>query len=256
MAVHLINTLNDATQMTQRIERKFYIIPERVEIACGLLRQICRPDREYPSELVNSLYFDSFDLDEYEKSISGDFRKDKVRIRWYGDDASPSKSRTIYLELKSKQGFASTKRRLKMEVPAHYLTTPYLARGIVPKALLNKVLASFGHFPSKPLRPVIKITYWRNRFTEPITGQRVALDCRIRSTMVVSAPGISRQELAIPGGVVEIKGTNIELPATLRRLGMLDADWSRFSKYSACVDAHSERPDLGGPLYSSGRMIW
>ncbi|MBI2954899.1 MAG: VTC domain-containing protein [Chloroflexi bacterium] len=256
MVVHLFNALVNATRTAERIERKFYVTPKQVDMARGLLRQICRPDGEYPTGLVNSLYFDTFDLDEHQNSMSGDFRKDKVRIRWYDDDGCPDGARTIYVELKSKQGFAGIKRRLKMEVPAYRLTMPHLARGIVPKALLSNTLSSFGYFPSKPLCPVVKITYWRYRFTEPLTGQRVALDFRIRSTMVRPRPGIGEKELELAGAVVEIKGTSIELPATLRRIGMLDVDWSRFSKYSACIDAHDERLGSIGRLSPSGRVIW
>jgi hypothetical protein len=256
MTVRLFNALDNATCTTQRIERKFYVTPRQVGIAYGLLRQVCRPDGEYPTGLVNSLYFDSFDLDEHHKSMSGDFRKDKVRIRWYGDNGGPDGARTIYVELKSKQGFAGTKRRLKMEVPAHRLAMPHLARGIVPRAFLSNTLSSFGYFPSKMLSPVVKITYRRYRFTEPITGQRVALDCQIRSTMLGPRPGNGEKELALPGAVIEIKGTSIELPATLKRIGMLDVDWSRFSKYSACVDAHEEGLGTMGRLSPSGRVIW
>lgn len=241
MAVHLFNTLDDAAHPTQRIERKFYVMPKQAGLAYGLLRQLCRPDGEYPAGQINSLYFDTLDLEEHENSLSGDFGKDKVRIRWYGDGASPDDTRSIYIELKSKRGFAGTKRRLKMEVPAHRLEMPHLARGIVPGALLSHTLSSFGHFPSKPLRPVVKISYLRYRFTEPITGQRVALDCRIRSTMVRPQLGYGEKDLELVGAVIEIKGPSIELPATLKRIGILDIDWSRFSKYSACIDAHGER---------------
>ena len=256
MGVHLFNTLDNATRTTQRIERKFYVTPNQVSIAYGLLRQVCRPDGEYPTGLVNSLYFDTFDLDEHQKSMSGDFRKDKVRIRWYGDSGSPDGVRTIYVELKSKQGFAGTKQRLKMEVPAYCLTMPHLARGIVPSALLSNTLSSFGHFPSKLLYPVVRITYWRYRFTEALTGQRVALDCQIRSTMMRPRPGNGEKELELAGAVIEIKGTSIELPATLKRIGILDVDWSQFSKYSACIDAHDERLGSIGRLSPSGRVIW
>ena len=256
MTVRLFNALGGATRATQRIERKFYVAPRQVGIAHGLLRQVCRPDGEYPTGLVNSLYFDTFDLDEYHASQEGDLGKDKVRIRWYGEDGGPDGARTIFVELKSKQGFAGTKWRQELEVPACCLTMPQLARGIVPRALLSNTLSSFGHFPAKMLCPVIRITYRRYRFIEPLTGQRVALDCRIKSTMVGSRPGIGEKELELAGAVIESKGTSIELPGALNRLGMLDVDWSRFSKYSACIDAHDERLGAIGRLSPSGRVIW
>jgi len=252
MAVHLFRALGNANQTTERIERKFYVAPRQVAFAYGLLRQICQPDAEYPAGLVNSLYFDTFDLDEHQRSLAGDLEKHKVRVRWYGDDGGPSSTRTIFIELKSKQGFASSKQRLQMEVPAQRLRVPYLARGIVPASLLTSALSSFGYFPSKTLRPVVKITYWRYRFADPLTGQRLALDCQIRSTMLRPQLGNGEKDLELAGAVIEIKGASIELPATLRRLGMLDVDWSRFSKYSACIDAHDERLGSVGRLSPPG----
>lgn len=256
MTVHLFNALDNATQTTLRFERKFYVTPRQVELAHGLLRQVCRPDSEYPTGIVNSLYFDTIDLDEYYESLSGDFGKEKVRIRWYGEVGSPTGERAVYVESKSKEGFAGIKRRLELEVPVSRLAMPHLARGIVPNALLNNVLCSFGRFPSKMLYPVVKIAYRRYRFTEPITGQRVALDCRIRSTMVGPRPCDGEKELELAGAVVEIKGTSTELPPTLQRMGILDVDWSQFSKYSTCIDAHGERPGSVGRLSPSGRVLW
>src|SRR4030042_176439 len=85
----------------QRFERKFYILPRNIGFAYTLLRQVCRPDKEYPRDRVHSLYFDTVDLDQYERSASGEFRKDKVRIRWSGGNTDEQADITVYLELKS-----------------------------------------------------------------------------------------------------------------------------------------------------------
>ncbi len=254
MAIQM-QVLSNLTCMPQRIERKFYLTPSRVGVAYGLLHHVCRPDREYPAGQVNSLYFDTIDLDEHHKSLFGDFGKDKVRIRWYGEDDVQDGMRTIFLELKSKQGFVGTKQRARMDVPADRLTMPSLAHGIIPRTLMRATLAAFGYFAQEMIWPVIKITYWRYRFIEPITGQRVSLDCRIRSTMVRPGWGHSERELELAGGVIELKGKHSELPLTLTRMGMLDVDWSRFSKYSACLDAHDDPPGTVGRLSPSGRIV-
>ena len=86
MAVQLCEVNTNTNHLPQRIERKFYVIPKNVSFAYGLLRHICHFDSEYPSEQINSLYFDTADLDQHERSSSGDFRKNKVRIRWYGKE--------------------------------------------------------------------------------------------------------------------------------------------------------------------------
>jgi hypothetical protein len=230
-------------------------MPREVGLAYGLLRHSCLADGDYPSEQINSLYFDTADLDQYERSASGDFRKDKVRIRWYGEDTDITGMQAIFIELKSRQGFVGMKQRFQLLVPAENLILSNLAKGIVPKTRLIDTLAGFGYFLPRLLQPVIKISYWRYRFSEIMTGQRVSLDCRIRSTMIIPGSGNGEKELELPGAVIEIKGQTMEIPATLKRARMLHTDWTRFSKYSACIDAHTERLGTVGRLSPSGRIV-
>ncbi len=224
-------------------------------MAYGLLQHLCCFDGEYPSEQINSLYFDTFELDQHERSTSGDFQKDKVRIRWYGDDNNLQGEQAAFLELKSRRGFSSTKQRLKLKVPAENLCLHNLGNGIVPENMLMETLAKFGYFPPERLIPVIKISYWRYRFMETLTGQHVSLDYHIRSTMSIPGHGNGQVDLKLPGGVVEVKGTEMDLPVTLRHMKLLDIDWSRYSKYSSCIDSHDERPGTVGYLSPSGKIV-
>jgi hypothetical protein len=241
--------------LPRRFERKYYLVPQDIGPAYGLLRLVCRLANEYPYEQINSLYFDTSDLDQHERSSSGDYFKDKIRIRWYGEDKQLSGLQTIFLELKSRRGFASTKQRMKLQVPVTSLSLESLNRGIVPGTLLADTLARFGYFPSGALLPVIRISYWRYRFDEIITGQRLSLDFHIRSTMIMPGSGNGEKELELPGGVIEIKGQSMELPPALRKVRMLYTDWTRFSKYSACIDSHTETPGTVGRLSPSGRIV-
>lgn len=241
--------------LPQRFERKYYLSPEKVGLAYGLLRQVCLPASEYPSEQINSLYFDTADLDQHERSASGDFYKNKVRIRWYGEEENLEGLQNVYIELKSRQGFTSAKQRMKLQVPTENLVPGNLAKGIILRTLMVKTLARFGYFPVEMLQPIIKISYWRYRFTEMITEQRVSLDYHIRSTMVIPGPGNGEKALELPGGVIEIKGQAMELPVALSQARMLDIDWTRFSKYSVCIDAHRETLGSLGRLSPSGRII-
>jgi hypothetical protein len=241
----------------QRFERKFYILPRNIGFAYTLLRQVCRPDKEYPRDRVHSLYFDTVDLDQYERSVSGEFRKDKVRIRWYGDSHQETGDIPVFLELKSRQGFASSKQRRRLLIPSSQLEMSQLVRGIVSKTTLIETLAGFGHFPDKPLKPIILITYQRYRFNEILTGIRVSFDHDIRASVV--APELGRLTLAgeitLPGGVIEVKGPTLALPATLRRMKLMDVDWSRFSKYGSCLDVYFDAPGSVARSSPSGRIV-
>jgi hypothetical protein len=241
----------------QRFERKFYIIPRNSGFAYNLLRQVCRPDGEFPRDTIHSLYFDTADLDQYERSASGEFRKDKVRLRWYGD-TRPTGEVPVFIELKSRQGFASSKQRRRILVPASHLEPAHLSQGIVSKTLLSDTLAGFAHFPEKPLRPVILISYLRYRFYEIMTGERVSFDCNIRASVVdpvLAGRPTTTGEIVLEGGVIEVKGPALALPFTLRRMKLLDADWSRFSKYGACLDVYFDTPGSVGRFSPSGKLI-
>ena len=137
----------ETAQQTQRFERKFFVLPRNIGFAYTLLRQVCRPDSEYPEGQVNSLYFDTFDLDQYVRSASGDFKKDKVRLRWYDEISNQHETVPVFLELKSRQGFASSKQRERLPVSARCLELTNLGAGVVDKTTLIDTLARFGHFP-------------------------------------------------------------------------------------------------------------
>jgi len=241
-----------AARPNQRFERKFFISPMNIAPAYMLMRQVCRPDVEYPEDQVNSLYFDTVDLDQFERSNSGDFRRDKIRIRWYGETGSYRETKPAFLELKSRQGFASSKKRVGLMVSAQQLELSNLSKGIIAETLLMKILAGFGFYPHRPLRPIIVISYWRYRFIEMMTGTRVSLDYKIRSSMVARDMGYGEHDLRLQGGVIEIKGNSVELPDLLKNIKILGADWSRLSKYASCVAAHLSGPSDTSRLLPSG----
>ena len=242
-------------QFRQRIERKFFIWPKHLHRAYALLRQVCRPDKQYPAGRINSLYFDTADLEQHERSTSGEFYKDKVRIRWYGYPQELTENVDVFLELKSRQGFASSKRRRRFQVSRDTLSPDSLHTGIIKRITLNDTIGEFGYFSPQPLRPVIRISYSRYRFVEMSSGLRVALDYDICSSFVAREFGYGESNLPIRGAVIEIKGPTMELPRTLRRIKLLNTDWTRFSKYSHCIDAHMEVPGSLSRLWPSGRTL-
>lgn len=243
------------TAPTQRFERKFFILPRNLGFAYTFLRQVCRPDREYPKDQVYSLYFDTPDLEQYVRSASGDFRKDKVRIRWYNEITDYQGTTPVFLELKSREGFASSKQRQRFLIPSQRLQPTHLGGGIVDKTNLINTLARFGHFPERPLRPIIVISYWRCRFNEMQTGVRVSFDYDMSASVVAPELGHGEREIRLQGGVIEVKGPTLELPMTLRRMRLLDTDWSRFSKYGYCVETHLSDPGSVARFWPSGRMV-
>jgi hypothetical protein len=161
----------------------------------------------------------------------------------------------VFIELKTRQGFASSKQRRRLLMPAARLEAAQLAGGIVSQTTLLETLAGFGHFPDRPLRPVILITYRRYRFNEVMTGVRVSFDSDIRARLVSPGHPAPSEEIALPGGVIEVKGPDLPLPLTLRRMKILDVDWSRFSKYGSCLDVFFTEPGTVGRASPPGKII-
>lgn len=232
-------------KLVQRFERKFAIHPRYSGFALAFLRQVCRPDAQYPANRITSLYYDTNDFDQYIRSASGEFKKDKIRIRWYDNLSKEDREVPVYLELKSRQGFASSKQRERLLVETKRLVPGNIPKGIIDKQLLLNTLASFGHFPSEPLKPIILISYLRHRFTEMQTGVRVSFDYNINAISVTPELSHRNREIHLTDSVIEVKGPSLELPVTLRRMRILDTDWSRYSKYGYCIEAYIGAGNLG-----------
>lgn len=255
-------------RLSERVEQKFFVRPDRMDLAFGLLLRTCRRDPLFPDGHINSLYFDTYDLAEHRRSDAGDSDKDKIRIRWYGDRLDPHRSGAdealpttpaetsydgahqdgqtvqVWLERKSRRGFASTKQRLAVDIPAAAVDSGALPQGIVPATLLIETMGNFGYFPPKGrFCPVAVISYARYRFIEPVTGFRISIDWRVRSSLVMPGLGRGERGLELSGAVVEVKGPRFDMPPALRPLADIGSTWTRFSKYSSSLDAHSA--DLG-----------
>ena len=68
----------------------------------------------YPARWVNSVYFDSFDVEGVMDNLDGASERDKLRWRWYGADWLIERS---HLELKRKRGMAGFKTLCSIDEP-------------------------------------------------------------------------------------------------------------------------------------------
>lgn len=241
------------TTAAVRVERKFYLPPGRADLAYAVLRQVCRNDPDYPEGRVTSLYFDTPDLDSYSDSASGEWERHKVRLRWY-DDADDGAAAAVFLERKTRRGLSSAKQRLMFRVAPERLRLGRLSKGVVDRRSLVDALAEMGHHAGARLRPIVAVSYRRRRLVDMLSGVRVSLDSEIASTLVARDIGVGSFDVRLPGGVVEVKGPDVELPASLRRLRLLETGWSRYSKYCQCLGAHLFEAEAVGGRWPSG--VW
>jgi hypothetical protein len=216
-------------------EVKFVFPGATLEVARAILQASCRREEPHAASLVETIYFDNHRLDALEEKLGSDYRKTKIRLRWY--DASPA----VWLEVKRRVG--SRREKLRLPVAALPIDGRELSRRSLDSPALAGVpalLAGVGESAPPGLRPAVHLTYRRERFVEPASGLRVSLDSAITAVRIAdwaaAAPGIRR----LPGNLrspflVELKGGQRDLPPALAALASLGGRRESFSKYSFCL---------------------
>jgi hypothetical protein len=240
--------------LSRRFERKFFLPTAQIPFAAHLLMHCCVKDRQYHKGTIHSVYYDTHDGDALYDSSEGNPIRNKIRIRWYDTPQETSPTTPVFLELKSKDGFAGTKQRKKILVPTERLTNPGMRASILDLTTIHQTLFQFGHCPEGLLHPMIYISYRRLRFEDLLTGMRISLDWCIQSSMVPQHLNGHGGPLLMHGGVVEIKGPTTDIPRTVQSIRYLGTDWSRYSKFAGCLEAHAENPGSVGRVWPSGRV--
>ena len=85
-----------------RYEIKF-VCPGNFRVVLDLWRRSASQSltRSYESRIVNSIYFDSLNLNDFHDNVIGLAGRAKTRLRWYGETEGPV---TVVLEHKLKRG--------------------------------------------------------------------------------------------------------------------------------------------------------
>lgn len=153
--------------------------------------------RAYPERFVNSVYFDTRRLTCAEDNMIGLARRQKLRMRWYGNE--DIESGTAVLEAKIKNGRLGKKLSVPMSLP--------------PKKIMEmesgKLLDAFHNRPevfdlvpkSMPFIPAMYVGYQRQYYVGP-KQIRVTVDNKLRFSDVLrdrhmSAQGVSHFEKTI-----------------------------------------------------------
>ena len=223
----------NAALMAERpnLERKYVFHAGQAHMLGVWLSATLAPDPAFAVGQVSSLYFDTPQLHLYHEKRNSDFLKTKVRLRWYDRPASAVDPVTCYLEIKKKIGAIRSKERVEVPVPPHVLRD----RLFTDPAILDAPGMADPSLRARALVPLLVVQYQRSRFVDPITGARVALDTEIcvRQANPQFLPHV--HPVMLPLGVLETKGVDRQLPATLEALA-LHFRRETFSKYAVCCE--------------------
>lgn len=213
-------------------EVKFVLPGHAAGAARALVAACCRPEAPHAASRVESIYFDGPGLESLGEKLASDYRKTKIRLRWY-DGRSP-----VWLEVKCRVGSRREKRRLPVTLDGGALTQ----RGLDAPGLgtIVESLAEVRIAAPPGLRPALYLTYQRERFVEPASGFRLSIDSEITTRQIAAwaaaVPGIRRPGSGRRGPcLVELKGGSRELPPALGALAALGGRRESFSKYSFCL---------------------
>lgn len=211
-------------------ELKFSLTAGRVDFARRWLEAMCRPDPEYPTAWVWTIYYDTPLLESLAEKVDSEYLKLKVRLRWYspvgGRPAGPA-----FVEAKMREGTLRTKVRVPAPWPAAALAEWDLQDSrLRPLPLL---LREHGVPVGGDWQPVLQLRYRRDRFIDPAGGARVSLDSDIAAVRVNHRFLSALDGSPIGSGVLEVKGDVEALPRSLQALVRFGARQRSFSKFLA-----------------------
>jgi hypothetical protein len=220
----------------KRIEQKYLFPAGHKEMILAWLEHVCVPDPLYPSSDVSSLYYDTPGLVHYYESRNGEYLRTKVRLRWYADlrSSDPGAGVRCYLEIKSKQGAVSEKKRTAVTIAP---------RGLVDELFSNEQILDLPdgvydleYRASGMLVPVLLVQYRRHRYVDPDSQSGIAVDAEIRCTRANQTFIHGMPPVHFDVAVLETKGMNRGIPGVLNPIASYLRK-STFSKYGSAIES-------------------
>ncbi len=220
-------------------ELKFVCSPWSDRSVIASLGSRCQSDQNYPTNRINSIYFDTLNWAFADEKAASDYLKTKVRIRWYDAEESVGEkawekraSPKCFLEVKRKIGSTREKVRTALQVIPHELSAGLLPSSdfSVIKEEITKLAPDLGNMD---LKPRILVRYLRHRFVDPVSGARIAFDSEITGTSILRSDS-ERFTARLSQSVLEVKSEAEDLPVNLRSLNMPNLRKAAFSKYYEC----------------------
>ena len=159
-----------------RYERKFFISEATKEQVEYIVKRHPRFFREiYHERVINNIYFDTLDRDNYVDNIEGATSRTKFRIRWYGE--LTGLVHTPKLEMKIKEGLLGTKRTFSLNpfVFDTHITRFLLSRTFKDAELPPDVLVKVLHH-----WPTLVNQYRRKYFQSADKKFRITIDDKQR----------------------------------------------------------------------------
>lgn len=142
----------------------------------------------HDSRRVNTVYLDSADYDCAMANLGGFGWRSKFRLRWYGDEPTPEKTR---FEIKLKRGRVGAKQMCHVDIDgADPLSLPQSA---LDKIFRQTTLSDQVMTPVAHIKPVLFVGYERDYF-QGANGIRITVDRGLTFRNLTDEQGVGPQE--------------------------------------------------------------
>lgn len=131
--------------------------------------------KEYPDRIVNSLYYDSHNLDSYADNLSGGGCRTKFRLRWYNEGTTCTK---LTAEAKIKRNHVGWKEKadITLPMPLDKMSFTKLSKSISEQISNKTLLSVFRENTS----PTMLISYHRQYYCSNNKKIRITIDSKIQ----------------------------------------------------------------------------
>jgi len=181
----------------------------------------------YPRRIINSVYFDTYNLTAYEENLLGSSSRAKVRYRWYGNSRTPDAGK---LEIKCKKNSFGWKQNYKIpSAPYHPGATWHTVTNLLLRYLSLEGRFWIYEFPW----PVIIIRYHRDYFISKDGQIRVTIDSQQKGfdQRYRPYPNIDRPSNQPETMVMEIKCGKERKKTLSQMMDHIPVRLTRYSKY-------------------------
>lgn len=218
--------------MEARFEDKFPLTNDEVGLFRYWLTSVdgAQFRTAFPNRIVNSIYFDSPELDSYLDNVEGAGSRRKVRLRWYGETFEPQ---WLRFEVKIRSAGCGTKRLYELD-GSRLPLEPY--RSLASR--LRRTLPSELRIDLDESPVAYLISRYRREYYVTSSGIRLTVDSRMGSRRLIGSRFVMPRMLSSSiTTVVELKYAVDNAQTARRALSGFPLSPGKNSKYAQAVES-------------------
>ena len=206
--------------MEQRIEKKFVFLPgDRKKINLLIMSGFFK--KLYKNRIVNSIYFDTHNLDCLWDNINGFSNRYKYRVRWYNSINNSE----VFFEKKKKINKFKQKTKIKL---GKFKNQDHLNNFLQSRDFEKKIY----QITTLNLKKTLNVSYSRDYYIDNKKKLRITVDEKIRTCKNTDKKFIN-SFVGLDHNILEFKYSNEDSEEVREKIKKLDFNFrnQKFSKY-------------------------